>query len=176
MDEVQSRLVMRGRTILSAQYFDDQQAFFDITAGHTSCGRAKNGIGSRSIRHPHRWHNQCSSAHFNIHMIGVDQHMAFITLIFIFLTACDVPPANVRPNARCAPASSFAGSQTPTARCGADVHILIQSVISTGCLNGLSAHQATSRSLVESLIMDSMRTAHGRTQRMRVLRPEWQPI
>ena len=80
---------------------------------------------------------------------------------FTFMTARDVPPTNNAAERARRPSVIFRKSLPPTrsgvtngfrSLWGADVHALIRSVIGTGRRNGLSAHQAISRSLAGQTI------------------------
>jgi transposase len=75
---------------------------------------------------------------------------------FTFLSARDVPPTNnaaeraLRPSVIFRKVTNGLTRSVPSGHrslWGADVHALIRSVIGTGRLNGLSAHQAISRAL-----------------------------
>jgi transposase len=67
---------------------------------------------------------------------------------FTFMTDRDVPPTNNAAERALRPSVIFRKVTNGfRSLWGADVHARIRSVIGTGCLNGLSAHQAISRAL-----------------------------
>ena len=70
------------------------------------------------------------------------------TQVFTFITDRDVPPTNNGPERALRPSVIFRKVTNGfRSLWGADVHARVRSVVGTGRLNGLSAHQAISRAL-----------------------------